>query len=76
MLFSRLKYNLAPDEAFIEYPEWRAKEKNGLAKSGAAFMSIISIKPRLIKGSENRKGSLIIKKPLVRHWQISKIYSI
>jgi aminopeptidase len=47
---SRLKYDLAPDEAFLEYPEWRAKEQIALADSGAAFMSIISSSPALLKG--------------------------
>lgn len=47
---SRTKYELAPDEAFLEYPEWRAKELEDLAKSGAAFMSIVSASPDLLKG--------------------------
>ncbi|MDP4103990.1 MAG: aminopeptidase [Bacillota bacterium] len=47
---SRTKYVLAPDEAFAEYPEWRAKETEDLASKGAAFMSIISTSPDLLKG--------------------------
>lgn len=47
---SRTKYELAPDEAFNEYPEWRAKEAEELAKDGAAFMSIVSASPDLLKG--------------------------
>ncbi|WP_394237808.1 aminopeptidase [Niallia oryzisoli] len=47
---SRLKYDMAPDEAFIEYPEFRAKEQTALAESGAAFMSILSSSPALLKG--------------------------
>jgi aminopeptidase len=47
---SRTKYDLAPDEAFAEYPEWRAKETEDLASKGAAFMSIISTSPDLLKG--------------------------
>ncbi|UII56496.1 aminopeptidase [Cytobacillus spongiae] len=47
---SRTKYDLAPDEAFTEYPEWRAKEMEELAKNGAAFMSIVSSSPDLLKG--------------------------
>jgi aminopeptidase len=47
---SRTKYDLAPDETFTEYPEWRAKETEALAGKGAAFMSIISSSPDLLKG--------------------------
>ncbi|MFD2445092.1 aminopeptidase [Bacillus sp. CGMCC 1.16607] len=47
---SRLKYELAPDEAFHEYPKWRAKELEDLADNNAAFMSIVSSSPDLLKG--------------------------
>jgi aminopeptidase len=47
---SRLKYTLAPDEAFLEYPQWRAKELEELADQNAAFMSIVSSSPDLFKG--------------------------
>ncbi|OIK15833.1 aminopeptidase [Bacillus sp. MUM 116] len=47
---SRTKYDLAPDEAFQEYPAWRAKETEELANKGAAFMSVISSSPDLLKG--------------------------
>ncbi|WP_174733677.1 aminopeptidase [Mesobacillus harenae] len=47
---SRTKYDLAPDEAFQEFPEWRAKETQELAEKGAAFMSIVSSSPDLLKG--------------------------
>lgn len=47
---TRTRYELAPDEAFTEYPIWRAKEMEDLADSGAAFMSIISSSPDLLKG--------------------------
>ena len=49
-IVSRTKYELAPDEAFSEYPEWRARETEELAAKGAAFMSIISSSPDLLKG--------------------------
>lgn len=49
-VISRLKYDMAPDEAFLEYPEWRAKEQIALAENGAAFMSILSSSPALLKG--------------------------
>ncbi|MCR2822092.1 aminopeptidase [Lederbergia panacisoli] len=47
---SRLKYDLAPDEAFTEYPIWRAREVEELAEAGAAFMSVVSSGPDLMKG--------------------------
>lgn len=49
-IVSRLKYDLAPDESFHEYPKWRAKELEELAEGGAAFMSIVSSSPDLLKG--------------------------
>ncbi len=49
-VISRLKYDMAPDEVFLEYPEFRAKEQTALAESGAAFMSILSSSPALLKG--------------------------
>jgi len=47
---SRMKYELAPDEAFDEYPIWRAKEREELAEQGAAFISVLSSSPDLLKG--------------------------
>jgi aminopeptidase len=52
---SRLKYDLAPDEAFLEYPEWRAKETTALAENGAAFMSILASSPALLKGVKSER---------------------
>lgn len=49
-IVSRLKYDLAPDEAFLEFPKWRAQETQELAENGAAFMSIVSSSPDLLKG--------------------------
>jgi aminopeptidase len=49
-IVSRLKYDLAPDEAFVEYPQWRAKELEELAEQNAAFISIVSSSPDLLKG--------------------------
>ncbi|WP_391558174.1 aminopeptidase [Robertmurraya sp.] len=49
-MVTRAKYELAPDAAFTEYPEWRARELEELADKGAAFMSIVSSSPDLLKG--------------------------
>ncbi|NRD78108.1 aminopeptidase [Bacillus sp. BRMEA1] len=47
---SRTKYALAPDEVFNEYPELRAKEQEAFVEKGAAFMSVVSQSPDLLKG--------------------------
>jgi aminopeptidase len=47
---TRTKYELAPDDAFTTYPAWRAKEMEDLVEQGAAFMSIVSSSPDLLKG--------------------------
>lgn len=52
---TRTKYDLAPDESFSEYPEWRAKEVEDLAEKGAAFMSIVSASPDLLKGVKSER---------------------
>lgn len=54
---SRIKYEMAPDEAFTEYPVWRAKEREELAENGAAFMSIVSSNPDLFKGVDPERIS-------------------
>lgn len=54
---SRLKYYLAPDEAFNEYPIHRANEMIELAENGAAFMSIVSSSPDLMKGVKTERIS-------------------
>ncbi|MBU5234478.1 aminopeptidase, partial [Vibrio cholerae] len=54
---TRTKYELAPDEAFKEYPEFRAKETIALAEEGAAFMSVVSSSPDLLKGIDSERIS-------------------
>lgn len=49
-IVSRTKYDLAPDEAFTEFPAWKAKEREELVEKGAAFMSVVSSSPDLLKG--------------------------
>lgn len=46
---SLLKYTLAPDKAFTEFPLWKAKGFEELAENGAAFMSIVASNPDLLK---------------------------
>lgn len=45
-----IKYKSAPDEAFHEFPEWKAKGFEKMAEEGAAFLSITASNPDLLKG--------------------------
>ncbi|ALC87984.1 peptidase M29 [Bacillus sp. FJAT-22090] len=52
---TRLRYDLAPKDSFDIFPSWKAQEKELLAEQGAAFMSIISQSPDLLKGVDTNK---------------------
>ncbi|NOU97701.1 aminopeptidase [Paenibacillus sp. LMG 31456] len=47
---SRLRYDLAADESFLEEPKWYAGEMLELVEKGAAVISIVSSDPDLLKG--------------------------
>jgi aminopeptidase len=47
---TRIKYELAPDEAFHEYPLWRAKGWEEMAENNAAFLSVDAANPDLLTG--------------------------
>jgi aminopeptidase len=47
---TRMKYDLAPDEAFSEYPLWKAKGLEDMAEKGAAFLYITASNPNLLNG--------------------------
>ena len=49
---SRLRFEKAPTDSFSDFPEWKVMEREQLAEKGAAFMSIISQSPDLLKGIE------------------------
>ncbi|WP_339212562.1 aminopeptidase [Aeribacillus sp. FSL K6-3256] len=49
-VLTRLKYEKAPDDVFLEYPEWKSLERTALAERNAAFISIVSQSPDLLKG--------------------------
>jgi aminopeptidase len=55
---TRIKYDLAPMEAFKEFPMWLAKGYEEMAAAGASFLSIISPNPELLKGVDPEKISL------------------
>lgn len=50
-----IKYLNAPDEAFKEYPMWKAKGYEEMAKEGAAFLSIIASNPDLLKNVDSQR---------------------
>ncbi|TLS36979.1 aminopeptidase [Pseudalkalibacillus caeni] len=47
---TRIKFDMAPDEAFKDFPMWKAKGYEEMAENGAAFMSIVASNPDLLKG--------------------------
>lgn len=47
---TKIKFEKAPDEAFKEYPMWKAKGYEEMAKEGCAFLFIVSNNPDLLKG--------------------------
>ncbi|MDQ1910001.1 aminopeptidase [Paenibacillus sp. GD4] len=52
---TRIKYELAPDEAFLEYPMWRAKGWEEMAENNAAFLSVLAPNPDLLKGIDPQR---------------------
>ncbi|PSL25991.1 aminopeptidase [Planomicrobium soli] len=54
---SRLRFELAPEESFSEFPAWKVQEREQLAEQGAAFLSIVSQSPDLLKGIDSKRIS-------------------
>ncbi|WP_136607883.1 aminopeptidase [Paenibacillus dokdonensis] len=52
---TQIKYHLAPDEAFEEYPLWRAQAVQQFAENGGAFLFIESSNPELLKGVDPQR---------------------
>lgn len=52
---NRLRYELAPKDSFDFYPSWKIQERELLAEEGAAFISIVSQSPDLLKGIDPTK---------------------
>lgn len=55
---TRTMFDLAPDQAFEKYPEWRADTYRELADSNAAFLYIYSPNPELLKGIDPERVAL------------------
>ena len=54
-MITRYKYEYAPLEVFETMPEWKAEFYNYYAKRGAAFISISSSNPEILKGIDSEK---------------------
>lgn len=54
---SLIKFLNAPEEAFKEFPKWKADGYEELAKNGAAFLSISASNPELLKNVDPKKIS-------------------
>ncbi|SHH26817.1 aminopeptidase [Tepidibacter thalassicus] len=50
-----IKYLNAPEEAFKEFPKWKAEGYEELAKNNAAFLSISASNPELLKDVDPKK---------------------
>lgn len=46
----RIKFELAPDEAFTEYPEWKARGLEQFMEQGGAYLQIYTPNPELLQG--------------------------
>jgi aminopeptidase len=52
---TRIRFDKAPVESFKEYPKWKAEGYETMAENGAAFMTIKSTDPDLLKGVDSEK---------------------
>lgn len=64
-----IKFMNAPEEAFKEFPKWKADGYEDLAKNGAAFLAISASNPELLKdvdpkriAESNKTRSIALKK--------------
>ncbi|MGO4545962.1 aminopeptidase [Paenibacillus sp. 2TAB23] len=54
---SRLKYEKAAEDVFSRFPEWETGKRNAFVERGAAFISIVSSSPDLLKGIDSSRIS-------------------
>lgn len=54
---SKIRFDMAKDEVFDEFPEWVKTMLEGYAKKGAAFLSIAASDPELMKDVDPKKMS-------------------
>lgn len=58
---TKVTYMHAPDEAFLEYPEWVAEGKRKLAEANCAFISISASNPDLLKEVDPKRIAMMQK---------------
>lgn len=69
---SRIKYLYGKDEIFDEFPEWSKQMLVSYAKNGAAFLSVFSEDPELMKGISSERIARASKargKALVEYYE-------
>ena len=54
---SKIRFDMAKDEVFDEFPEWIKTMLEGYAKKGAAFLSIAASDPELMKDVDPKRMS-------------------
>ncbi len=54
---SKIRFDMAKDEVFDEFPEWIKTMLDGYAKQGAAFLSIAASDPELMKDVDPKRMS-------------------
>lgn len=54
-VLEHIKFKSAPDEAFTEYPAWKAKGYEDLAYNGAAFLTIKAVNPDLMSDVDPKR---------------------
>jgi aminopeptidase len=54
---TRIKFEHAPDEAFTEFPVWKAKGYEEMAKDDCAYLAIHASNPDLLKGIDPNRIS-------------------
>jgi aminopeptidase len=52
---SRMKYEKAADDVFTRFPEWETAKRGAFLAGGAAFVSIVSPNPDLLKGIDSKR---------------------
>ncbi|MGG1554844.1 aminopeptidase [Paenibacillus ferrarius] len=70
---TQIRYTLAPDEAFNEYPTWRAQGLTELAETGGAYLWINADNPELLKDVDPARIAANSKAagPLLVKWRES-----
>ncbi|MCM3338507.1 aminopeptidase [Paenibacillus sp. MER TA 81-3] len=52
---TRLKFEKAADDVFTQFPQWEVEKRNAFLDKGAAFISIVSSNPDLLKGIDPQR---------------------